>query len=113
MFEKITYIDPSREDIHLREKHPKIELSDKEWVEKIHNQYHGKPIQIIEGEPELVYIEPDLSKVDQNKLKKAQKICSETKIINIKERKNEKSTRKTSKKIPKKTNSKSNISTVA
>lgn len=101
-FEKIYQIDPERERDHQREKHPSIELSDKEYLEnkgfvitgnfvKFNNKPHfdDEPIKVSkEMEQEgWIYREPPpkdlMSPALKEKFKKARKICQDTKVIDL------------------------------
>lgn len=106
MFERITYIDPSRE-IPIERERGRIEMSDQEYLEKLMLSREMLDAGFVCNTPDESTMNPAL----KNKFNLAKIIEEEMKIIDARE-KNAKNKSKVPKKTVKKANTKSNASTV-
>lgn len=78
-FERVYQIDPSREAHHPREKHPSIELSDREYLQtRVSKEMEQEGWVYREPPPE-----ESMSPALKEKFKKARKICQDTKVIDL------------------------------
>jgi hypothetical protein len=105
MFERITKIDNSREADGNREKHHRIEITDKEHMEKMEAS-----IKLVYRPPIPEQMSPELKK----KFEKAQELTKDMKVKKIKlGNKNERKKSKTSEKRTKKNNPMPNTEAMA
>lgn len=106
-FERI-YQDNMREQHIPRERHPTIELSDQEHLERLSVSKEMQQAGFIYKEPDLENMPTDL----KEKFEKARKIAKHTKVVDLRGKDEESKSKSTTSK-PKKVHSKANKAAVA